>query len=172
MVFWTSTLTLLIWPYVRWRIDPTELLRSRDHGDGGDGVGYYSPSSRAGHTGRLSRPLEGASDDSPGEEPIHHLQDKRPIWNDPSPDERDPQEDGSRGRGDSEDCDFVDRWLGGTQAGDLGKTVSSLHNIVGEDDPFFFNLRGGKGGARQVLRGHPDLRPGHDRLRRSDSTGT
>ena len=26
MVFWTSTLTLLIWPYVSWRIDPSETL--------------------------------------------------------------------------------------------------------------------------------------------------
>ena len=26
MVFWTSTLTLLIWPYVSWRIDRSETL--------------------------------------------------------------------------------------------------------------------------------------------------
>ena len=26
MVFWTSTLTLLIWPYVSWRIDPSESM--------------------------------------------------------------------------------------------------------------------------------------------------
>ena len=26
MVFWTSTSTLLIWPYIRWRFDPTESI--------------------------------------------------------------------------------------------------------------------------------------------------
>ena len=42
MVFWTSTLTLLIWPYVRWRIDPTESLLGLPTtywGLGGIGIG-------------------------------------------------------------------------------------------------------------------------------------
>lgn len=26
MVFWTATLTLLIWPYIRWRFDPSESI--------------------------------------------------------------------------------------------------------------------------------------------------
>ena len=38
-------------------------------------------------------------------------------------------------------CDFVDRWLEWNSKQEIwARTVSSLHNIVGEDDPFFFNL--------------------------------
>ena len=61
---------------------PDDLL-----GAGGDWRGSTTrrPCDRLGIR-RLSRPLEGAPDDSSGEKSIHHLQDKRPIWNDPSPD--------------------------------------------------------------------------------------
>ena len=41
-------------------------------------------------------------------------------------------------------CDFVDRWLEWNSKQEIwARTVSSLHNIVGEEDPFFFNLSEG-----------------------------
>ena len=38
-------------------------------------------------------------------------------------------------------CDFVDRWLEWNSQQEIwARTVSSLENIVGDDDPFFSHL--------------------------------
>ena len=145
MGFWVTTLTLLTWPYVSWRFDSgTELA--------GLPMTYWGLAGIA--TGVLSAVLAigWAYDVSLGlrREHLTVVQERNPFTtyklNAPfgvilS------QTNAILRRMDPEDeevqrhCDFVDRWLEWNSQQEIwARTVSSLENIVGDDDPFFSHL--------------------------------
>ena len=148
MVFWTSTLPLLIWPYVRWRIDPTESLLGLPTtywGLGGIGIGVLLAVLAIGWAYDVSLGL--------WREHLTIVQERNPFTtykiNAPFGMIL-AQTNAILRRMDPEDeeiqrhCDFVDRWLEWNSKQEIwARTVSSLHNIVGEEDPFFFNLSEG-----------------------------
>ena len=145
MGFWVTTLTLLTWPYVSWRFDPgTELagLPLTYWGLGGIAFGVLSAVLAIGWAYDVSLGL--------WREHLTVVQERNPFTtyklNAPfgvilS------QTNAILRRMDPEDeevqrhCDFVDRWLEWNSQQEIwARTVSSLENIVGDDDPFFSHL--------------------------------
>ena len=145
MGFWVTTLTLLTWPYVSWRFDSgTELagLPMTYWGLAGIATGVLSAVLAIGSAYDVSRGL--------WREHLTVVQERNPFTtyklNAPfgvilS------QTNAILRRMDPEDeevqrhCDFVDRWLEWNSQQEIwARTVSSLENIVGDDDPFFSHL--------------------------------
>lgn len=145
MGFWVTTLTLLTWPYVSWRFDPgTELagLPLTYWGLGGIAFGVLSAVLAIGWAYDVSLGL--------WREHLTVVQERNPFTTyklnapfgvilsqtnailrrmDPGDEEV------------QRHCDFVDRWLEWNSQQEIwARTVSSLENIVGEDDPFFSHL--------------------------------
>ena len=143
--FWTATITLLVWPYVSWRFNSDETL-------------LFIPMT---YVGLISIAvlvlgivlIAGFSYDVTFGLWRDHItvnQERNPfstyklnptwgiviaqtneVLRRVAPEDEEIQRH----------CDFVDRWLEWNSKQEIwARTVSSLHNIVGEDDPFFFNL--------------------------------
>ena len=145
MAFWCATLTLLIWPYVSWRFDPTATF-------GGVQTTYWGLLSISATVLLIVLLIGRVYDATLGlwREHLTVVQERNPFTtyklNAPFGILL-AQTNAILRRMDPEDeeiqrhCNFVDRWLEWNSQEEIwARTMSSWKNIVGEEDPFLFHL--------------------------------
>ena len=148
MVFWITTLTLLMWPYVSWRFDSNQELL-------GISLTYWGLSTIASTVLILVILLGWTYDVVLGlwREHLTVVQERNPFTtykvNAPWGILLAQTNMILRKLSDEEDkdilrhCDFIDRWLDWNANQEIwARSMSSWKEIVGDEDPFLFHLSG------------------------------